>query len=302
MSLAFTRDERAWARLMTFAGQLPGALLFLGPSGVGKKAHAVALFQFLNCADPSAEEPCGRCASCHKIASGNHSDLIAIKPSGEHILVDDLREMKTRLFFAPVEAGFRLVIIDEAHRMNASSANALLKTLEEPPAHTRLILITHERSRLLPTILSRVQIVPFAPLKREAIRAAAKKLAQERGLPLGSALMEAVTDLAGDGVGRLDSLITAEGIEWLRRLLDPAKPVSPEDLEGEDKLETALDLIPVLCRTKSMAAGVSHDRQWELGRAAMEAAALRTRLEFNANRKLVALNAALLLHQSGARA
>ena len=302
MSEGFVRDERAWARLMAFDGQLPGALLFLGPSGVGKHRHAVALFQFLNCAGPSLDAPCEECPSCRKIASGNHADLVTIAPSGENILVDDLREMKTRLFFAPVEAKLRLVLIINAHRMNASSANALLKTLEEPPTHTRIILIAPERSRMLPTILSRVQVIPFAPMKREAILTAARKLAQERGLTLGGTLADTVTDLSGDGTARLDSLVTAESLDWLRQLLDPAKPVAPEDLEAGDRLEVALDLIPVLCRAKGARAGADHDHQWRLGHAALEAAALRSRLEGNANRKLVSLNAALLLHQSGVRA
>jgi DNA polymerase-3 subunit delta' len=148
-------------------GRLAHAYVLAGPEGVGKRLTALTLAKAVNClAPPEPGEACEGCASCLKINSRNHADVIQVEPDGDFIKIDQVRELQRRLRFRPLEGGRRVCILDSAERMNEAAANALLKTLEEPPAETHLFLVTARPHRLLPTILSRCQWVKFKPLSR----------------------------------------------------------------------------------------------------------------------------------------
>lgn len=170
-------------------GTIPHALLFIGIEGVGKRTAAMVLAMACNCVATGpkhlSEEvkirsdgytasdqlktisPCGRCNSCRKIESGNHPDIILLKPSGPLIRIGQIRDLCGTLAMKPYEARLRVVIISDAQVMNPSAGNALLKMLEEPPDRTILILTALQTSDLLPTILSRCQHIRFNPVSRK---------------------------------------------------------------------------------------------------------------------------------------
>jgi DNA polymerase-3 subunit delta' len=149
------------------SGRLAHAYLFAGPDGVGKKTAAQALASVLLCRMPDGLSPCGACPGCRKFLSGNHPDLLRVRPQGAAIKIDQIREMKKALTFSPFESRQRVVLIEDVHTMRREAGNSLLKVLEEPPADNLLILIGSTAGALLDTIVSRCQVIPFAPLPLE---------------------------------------------------------------------------------------------------------------------------------------
>lgn len=149
------------------------AYLFSGPEGVGKRQMALAMASILNCTNRSNKTPfepqCGQCTHCLRIARDQHPDLHTVKPDGQFIKIDQIRVIQKAASTRPYEAAFQVVIIDDAHRMTDEAANALLKTLEEPPLTMRLILITSQAHLLLDTIRSRCQLVRFGSLAPEVV-------------------------------------------------------------------------------------------------------------------------------------
>ena len=137
---------------------LAHAYLFHGPDGVGKRLVAMALVQAIFCTDGQG---CGHCTACRKIAHQNHPDIHFLEPDGNSIKIEQIRELQRELNFRPLEATYKVGLIDQAERMTTGAANALLKTLEEPPGTTLLILLTPQPQRLLETILSRCQPLAF---------------------------------------------------------------------------------------------------------------------------------------------
>lgn len=135
------------------------------PPRRGGKSALIAGDQFADV------NPCGDCASCRKIMSGSHPDIISITPSGPFIRIAQIRTLCKILSMKPYEAKFRIVIISDAQTMNPESGNALLKVLEEPPDRTILILTAIQTSELLPTVLSRCQHIRFNPIPRDDLEA-----------------------------------------------------------------------------------------------------------------------------------
>jgi DNA polymerase-3 subunit delta' len=167
------------------AGRLASTFLFVGPSGIGKRTFALRLAAALLCerrADASSDslDPCGVCGACHQVAVGSHPDLeIVAKPPDKSFLPIELfvgdREHRGReglchrIALKTVGGGRRVAIIDDADALNIEGANCLLKTLEEPPPNSVLILIATSASRQLPTIRSRCQLIRFDPLSEEQV-------------------------------------------------------------------------------------------------------------------------------------
>lgn len=147
--------------------QLGHAPLIQGPVGVGKRWLADVLAATLLCTEPEASDgrACGRCHACQLHQNGTHPDLFVIEPPepGRQILVDQVRALVDQLVLTPAIGRYRLGLITPAENMNESAANALLKTLEEPPNNVWLILVSNSPQRLLPTIRSRCQTVPIGP-------------------------------------------------------------------------------------------------------------------------------------------
>ncbi len=150
-------------------GRVHHAYLFTGLEGIGKRRVALTMAKALNC--PTQEEDaCDCCPSCQRIDKGVHPDFILIVPEGEVIKIGQIRELQRAIAFKPYEARWRVVVVDGAERMTREAANAFLKTLEEPPPWTMIILLATDVEALPLTVLSRCQRVRFNPLRQEEVR------------------------------------------------------------------------------------------------------------------------------------
>ena len=149
--------------------RIPSAYLFLGPRNIGKRTTALTLAKALNCREATGDS-CDACPSCRKIDEKVHPDVETVSPSGQFIKIDQVREVTNRLALIPFEATKRVIVFAEAERMNPPAANAMLKTLEEPPQNTLLILCAERATGLLETIVSRCVPVRFALLGQSEMR------------------------------------------------------------------------------------------------------------------------------------
>lgn len=198
---------------MLRSGHLPHAFLFTGIEGIGKRAVATGFVKALNCLTLS-DDFCGQCLQCRKVDKQIHPDVMIVEPLPEKkgLIIEQIRSLQQDIIFKPLEGKKKAVIIDQAEKMNASVANCLLKTLEEPPEDTVLVLIAHSVSDMLPTVLSRCQRLHFSPLSDEDIRAVLagqgigfEQAAQLVPLAQGS-LQRALMLAAGDFVARREKI------------------------------------------------------------------------------------------------
>jgi len=146
------------------AKNISHAYLFSGPRGSGKTTLARLFAKAINCEDQSFFEPCNKCSSCLEIMGAKSMDLIEVD-AASHRGIDDIRELREGIKFAPIKSKYKVFIIDECHQLSKDAANALLKTLEEPPAHAIFLLATTEARKMIPTITSRCQRFDFRRLR-----------------------------------------------------------------------------------------------------------------------------------------
>ncbi len=199
------------------AGRVGHAYLFCGPRGTGKTTTARLLAKAVNCLDDDlAERPCNRCANCLAINEGRFLDLIEID-AASNTGVDDIRDLRDKINFAPNNGRFKVYIIDEVHMLSTAAFNALLKTLEEPPPHAKFILATTEEHKVPITIKSRCQQFNFRLLTTAEISARLGWLAEKEGFTIEP---EAQAMIARQGSGSvrdaeslLDQLVLAPGDE-----------------------------------------------------------------------------------------
>jgi len=179
-------------------GTLPPSLLFTGPEGVGKRLAAQAVAQALNCLLPQGRDACGSCAACRRIAGGSHPDVLAIEPPEVGATkIEVVRPAIAAAAYRPFEGRCRVVIVNEADRLTEDAANALLKSLEEPPAGTVFILVTARPEVLLPTIRSRCSRLRFGRLSASDV---ARFLIERKGMEAEEA--HAVAAVADGSPGR----------------------------------------------------------------------------------------------------
>ena len=234
--------------------EIPHALLFTGPKGVGKFTTALLLAAALVC--PSGK-PDG-CAACGKVARGVHPDLHIVEAEGNMIRREQVTDLEKELSRKPLEATCKVVLMDEANLMNAEAANSFLKTLEEPPPQSYMVLIAVSKENLLPTVVSRCHEVPFSALGKKDIEnflievegldeAEAERLARKSGGIFGRALLWAKNpDIAGNwnrGVEMAASLRRSSLLETLEQAEDARQNLgvsAAEEPEEKFELETYL--------------------------------------------------------------
>ena len=216
-------QDRAIDQLKTAfgSGRMHHAILCSGPDGVGKRSVAWVLANLLLCQAPVNADPCLVCGACRRFAEETHADFITVgllhKSDGsteKMIKVDQIRALQKKLALKSYEGGRRIILIMDADRMNPSTANALLKTLEEPPSDTVFLLTSNAPSSLLPTVVSRCQSLRFSPLSNEVLT----KIAT---LKLGHELshIEPILDMADGSISRLIHLLDDD----MRSLYDRCK-------------------------------------------------------------------------------
>ena len=204
------------------AGRVRHAYLFSGPRGTGKTTTARLLAKAINC--EGVDVPCGDCRACRAIQEGHYLDLIEID-AATHTGVDDVRELREKIVFSPSVGRFKVYIIDEVHRFTGNAFDALLKTLEEPPAHAVFVLATTEVERVPATIQSRCLHFAFRRVPQKDIAAQLEKIAQAEGFQYED---EALALIAREGNGSL-----RDGISLLDQLLaEPDEKLTLEYVRG----------------------------------------------------------------------
>lgn len=213
---------KAALKRMLVTDRLPGAMLFTGEPGIGKKLFALEVARALNCRTPKDHEGCGVCSSCVRIAKLNypqredadewtqiiwtdHPDVGLVVAPKRVLRVEQMRQIEREANFRPFEGKARVFLIDEADKLNDASANALLKVLEEPPRTSHLILITARPAMLLPTILSRCQMIRFSPLTPDEIES---HLLKDKEMDKKTARLRARASGGSMGRARAGDLVT----------------------------------------------------------------------------------------------
>ncbi len=203
------------------SGRLAHAYLFEGIEGCGKKKTALALVAALFCERGGG---CGSCPPCRKVALLQHPDLHLIEPDGAFIKIDQIRELQRDLALRPFEAPRKACIIEAADRLNPSSGNALLKTLEEPPGHALLVLLTANVGGVLPTILSRCQQLRFSALPEALI---ADFLRNGGSAPEMAAI---AASLAGGSLKKALEIVAEETLASRKYFLERVTTLSLKDI------------------------------------------------------------------------
>jgi DNA polymerase-3 subunit delta' len=220
---------------MLACNRVPGALLFVGEDGVGKKLFALELAKALNCRTRVDEvEACDVCPSCKRISQSRfpwhksdednkermlwseHTDIGLVRPYKRIIRVDPMRQLDREANFRPYEGRARVFIVEDAEAMNDNSSNALLKTLEEPPSTSHLVLLTSRPASLLPTIRSRCQTIRFVPLSTKEI----EEHLLARDVPMSKGDAHLAASMARGSIGRALSTDIETYIEQRQAMLE----------------------------------------------------------------------------------
>src|SRR5881296_169497 len=238
--------------------RLAHAYLFVGPRGIGKTSTARIFAKALNCVKGPTATPCDKCDNCREIAEGRSMDVLEIDGASNRG-IDEVRELRDTCRYAPARSRFKIYIIDEVHMLTKEAFNALLKTLEEPPAHVKFIFATTEPEKVLPTILSRCQRFDLRRIPTALISQHLAHIALQEKVKIDEAALYAIARGADGGLrdaeSALDQLISfcgdkieegdvlsMFGLAAQRQILDLSRAV----LAGE--VETALRELNELTR------------------------------------------------------
>jgi DNA polymerase-3 subunit delta' len=262
------------------AGRLPPALLLSGPEGVGKKRLALEAARALLC-QAGGGDACETCASCQRSGRGLHPDLIVVEPETRVIKVEQVRELVAEIQARPFEARARAFVLDEAHSLSEQASNALLKSLEEPPRSSHVMLVTAAPQALLPTIRSRCQRLRLGPLPRSELQQYLIGTAQ-----LGAEEARLRAMLSAGSLGRALAF-ESEAYRSLRgellELLGAAPQMDPlQRLEAAERLREQTDLPLALVTLRSLCRDLAALRSGVPAERAMNADVAETLLGLSA--------------------
>ena len=221
------------------SNRIAPAYLFSGPRGTGKTSSARILARSLNClnSDGPTPEPCGTCELCKTIAAGTALDVIEID-AASNTGVDNIRELIERSRFAPVQARWKVYVVDECHMLSTAAFNALLKTLEEPPPQVVFVLATTDPQRVLPTILSRCQRFDFRRIPLDALNKHLSWIAEQEAIDIQPEAIHVVAQRSQGGLRDAESLL-----DQLSLLPPPIEAAAVWDLLGAVPEQELLELV-----------------------------------------------------------
>jgi len=201
---------------MVVRSRVPQTLLFAGPQGVGKNLAAMMLAQALSCREPENGDACGHCPACIQIQRQLYPDLLIIAAENQQIKIKQVAEIRDFISYSPLVGEHRIVIIEDAHKLNLTAANALLKTLEEPAPAVLFILLSHRHHLLLATILSRCLRLQFVSLPQSAVVGILQQLQDPAGdeVVVSADAIAAAAAWSGGSMGRARFFLEEENLVW----------------------------------------------------------------------------------------
>ena len=222
-------------------GRISHSYLFCGPRGCGKTTTARIIAKAANCLDLQDGDPCNACDVCRAISDGRFMDIIELDAASNRG-IDEIRDIRDKVNFAPVQGRRKVYIIDEAHMLTDAASNAFLKTLEEPPEHVIFVLCTTEAHRILPTIISRCQRLDFRRIPSETVYGRLAEIAGAEGVAVEPAALRMVARYASGSLRDAENLLE----QLVVSCPDGVTAEQVEKLLGLGSDETALELVRYL--------------------------------------------------------
>ncbi len=246
-------------RQSVLLGRISHSYLFCGPRGCGKTTTARIIAKAANCLDLQDGDPCNACQVCVSINEGRFMDIIELDAASNRG-IDEIRDIRDKVNFAPVQGRRKVYIIDEAHMLTDQASNAFLKTLEEPPAHVIFVLCTTEAHRILPTIISRCQRLDFRRIPAETVFGRLAEIADAEGVAVEPAALRIIARYASGSLRDAENLLE----QLVVSCPDGVTAPQVEKLLGMGSDESALELVKYLLLGSTTAAlSAVNQAAWE---------------------------------------